>query len=66
MAGAIIKKTTFTYNSEGNKTEEIEYNAGTTLIQKSKYFYDTKGLRTEKVWGPGDILLKQVKFTYTY
>lgn len=48
MAGAIIKKTTFTYNSEGNKTEEIEYNAGTTLIQKSKYFYDTKGLRTEK------------------
>ena len=66
-AGNIIKKTTYAYNSKGERVFEMEYNRTGKLIKKSAFSYDKKGLKTEKkVYGPGDVLEKHVKYTYTY
>ncbi|MCX6310437.1 MAG: hypothetical protein NT084_02255 [Bacteroidetes bacterium] len=66
-SGAIVKKTTYAYDSNGNKAFEMEYDSAGKMTQKSAYSYDLKGLKTEKkVYGPGDVLLKYIKYTYTY
>jgi hypothetical protein len=65
--GGIVKKTTVAYDSKGNKAFEMEYDGTGKLTQKTAYSYDSKGLKTErKVYGPGDVLLKDAKYTYTY
>jgi hypothetical protein len=66
-SGAVVKKTTVAYDAKGNKAFEMEYDGSGKLTQKTAYAYDAKGLKTErKVYGPGDVLLKSVKYTYTY
>ncbi|MDQ3110199.1 MAG: hypothetical protein M3R17_09920 [Bacteroidota bacterium] len=66
-AGNVTKKTTYAYNSKGYRAFEMEYDGTGRLLKKSAFSYDNKGLRTEKkVYGPGDVLEKYVKYTYTY
>ncbi|CAN5853062.1 hypothetical protein BH11BAC7_BH11BAC7_23380 [soil metagenome] len=66
-AGNVVKKTTYAYNTKGNRVFEMEYDGAGKLLKKSAFSYDTKGLRTEKkIYGPGDVLEKHVKYTYTY
>ncbi len=65
--GNVIKKTTFAYNAKADRAFEMEYDGAGKLVKKTAYGYDTKGLKTEKkVFGPGDVLEKYVKYTYTY
>jgi hypothetical protein len=66
-AGNITKKTTIVYGKNGDKLIEIEYDGSGRLLKKISYGYDSRGLRTEKkVTGPGDVMLKHVKYTYTF
>ncbi|CAN5331065.1 hypothetical protein BH09BAC5_BH09BAC5_26480 [soil metagenome] len=66
-AGNVIKKTTFAYNSKGDRLFEMEYDSAGKMTKKIAYGYDTKGLKTEKkIFGPGDVLEKETKYTYTY
>lgn len=66
-SGNVTKKTTYAYNTKGDRLFEVEYDGSGRLVKKTAYGYDAKGLRTEKkVYGPGDVLEKHVKYTYTY
>lgn len=65
-AGNVIKKSTCAYNAKGERVFEMEYDGAGKLLKKSAYSYDKNSLRTEKkVYGPGDVLEKHVKYTYT-
>jgi hypothetical protein len=65
--GTVIRKITYAYNSKGDRLVEITYDGAGKMTQKIVYGYDVKGLRTEKkVYVAGDILVKHVRYTYTF
>ena len=51
------------FNAEGNKTEEINYNSGGDSIQSCSYSYDDKGRKTAQVMAQGNI---HGETTYAY
>ena len=60
------RKTTYTYNACGQKTEQTEYNDDSTIIYNSKYHYNRRGRLTgmemfspSPGWNP-------LKITFTY
>ncbi len=66
-AGSVIKKTTYTYNKNKDKQFEVVYDGTGRQTKKTVYGYDAKNLKISKsVYGPGDVLLKLVKYTYGY
>ena len=66
-AGNVVRKITYAYNAKRERVFEMEYDGVGKLAKKSAFSYDKKGLKTEKkVYGPGDVLEKHVKYTYTF
>lgn len=66
-SGAVIKKTTYTYNKNKDKQFEVVYDASGRMTKKTVYGYDSKNLKISRsIYGPGDVLLKLVKYTYGY
>jgi len=66
-SGAVIKKTTYTYNKNKDKQFEVVYDGAGRQTKKTVYGYDAKNLKISKsIYGPGDVLLKMVKYTYGY
>lgn len=66
-AGAVIKKTTYVYNKNKDKQFEVVYDGSGRQTKKIAYGYDSKNLKISKsIYGPGDVLLKMVKYTYGY
>jgi YD repeat-containing protein len=51
------------FNAEGNKTEEINYNSGGDSIHSCRYSYDGKGRKTAQVMAQGNI---HGETTYAY
>lgn len=51
------------FNAEGNKTEEINYNSGGDSIHSCSYSYDGKGRKTAQVMAQGNI---HGETTYAY
>lgn len=66
-AGNVVKRTTYAYTKSGDKQFEVIYDGSGKLVKKFVYGYDNKGLRISKsTYGPGEVLIKMVKFTYGY
>lgn len=59
------KRTTWKYNSAGDKTEEIEYDASGNVIKKMTYAYNGKGERVfEMEYDGAGKLVKKSAFSY--
>ncbi|MBP7464138.1 MAG: hypothetical protein KA793_07345 [Bacteroidales bacterium] len=57
----------YTYNADGDKITEVKTDASGTVIEKSNYSYDNRGLRTEKKEYDGSGVMKSLrKTTYEY
>lgn len=66
-SGKVIKKTTFGYSNTGDRMYELVYDGSGKMLKKTVYGYGTKGLRSEKkIYGPGEVLVRHIKYTYTY
>ena len=48
-SGTFRKKTTFTYDANGNRLSEIETDEAGNLIKKSVYTYNDRNLKTGKM-----------------
>lgn len=61
----IKQKRQFSYNTNGDKTVEVTFDAAGKLLKKEIYFYNNKGLRTEKkTYGSSNTLVETHKYTY--
>ena len=59
------KKHQYSYNSNGDKSLEVIYDAAGKLIKKEVYLYNSKGLKLEKkIYDGNNILIETHKFTY--
>jgi YD repeat-containing protein len=59
------KKTTWKYNSAGDKTEEVEYDAAGNVTKKTTYAYNSKGNRAfEMEYDGAGKLLKKTAYGY--
>lgn len=66
-AGNVVKRTTYAYTKSGDKQFEMIYDGSGKLVKKFVYGYDNKGLRISKsTYGPGEVLIKIVKYTYGF
>jgi hypothetical protein len=59
------KKTTWKYNSSGDKTEEAEYDAAGALVEKKTYVYNKNGdLQFEMEYDASGLLVKKTAYGY--
>ncbi len=59
------KRTTFKYNLDNDKTEEVEYDSNSKVIQKVIYAYNNKGEKNSETSYDGEGKMKK-KVNYTY
>jgi hypothetical protein len=63
----LIEKTQFSYNADGEKTEEVVTDATGKTISRSVFVYDKNGLRiAKKTYNPAGQLIMIKKFTYEF
>jgi len=59
------KRTTYKYNSDGNKTEEVEYDSKGTVVKKTTYVYNkNKDKQFETVYDGTGKLVKKTAYGY--
>lgn len=59
------KKTTFKYNADGDKTEEVEYDAKGNVVKKTTYAYNkNKDKQFEMVYDGSGKLVKKTAYGY--
>ncbi|MEW6470102.1 MAG: hypothetical protein AB1458_14340 [Bacteroidota bacterium] len=63
----LLKKTVTSYNSNGDKSMEVTYDADGKLLKKSVFAYDKKGLKIEKkTYDANNNVIEVKKYTYQF